>query len=122
VAAAGTPLRALVRRLVSFVETRAQLAANEFEEQAVRLFEIALWLLAALLLAGVALVLAALAVVLAFWDSHRVLASLLVAALFFGGGALCALTARKLLAQRPRFLATTLRELARDRDQVETPW
>lgn len=114
-------MRSLVRRAVSFVETRAQLAANEFEEQTVRLFEIGVWLLAALLLVGVALVLGSLAVVLAFWETHRVAAALLMAALFFGGGALCALTARRLLAQRPKFLAATLGELARDRERIEAP-
>jgi uncharacterized membrane protein YqjE len=114
-------MRSLARRLIGFIETRAQLAANEFEEQAVRFFEVAVWLLAALFLVGVALVMSALAVVLAFWETHRVLAAVLVAALFFGGGALCALAARKLLAQRPRFLAATLGELARDRERVEAP-
>lgn len=112
---AFSPVRGLVRALISFVETRAQIAATEFEEQALRLSEIALWALAGLFAAGIALVMLSLFAVLLFWDTHRILAAGMVGALWLAGAALCALVARARLRERPKFLSATLAELARDR-------
>ena len=108
------PLRALARTAVSFVSTRAQLAANELEEQVVRLLEILLWLAAAAFFAGVALLFVALVIVLAFWDSNRLLAAGLLATLFAAAAAGTALVARACMRERPKFLAATLAELRRD--------
>ena len=110
-----SPVRRLARALISFVETRARLAASEFEEQALRLSEVALWALAALFASGIALVMLSIFVVLLFWDDHRVLAAGLVAALWFAAAGACALVARARMRERPKFLAATLDELARDR-------
>ena len=118
---AFSPVRGLVRSLISFVETRAQIAATEFEEQALRLSEVALWALAALFAAGIALLMLSLFVVLLFWDTHRVLAAGLVGALWLGGAALSALVARSHLRARPKFLAATLAELAKDRARFAKP-
>lgn len=117
----SSPVRGLARALISFVETRARLAAGEFEEQALRLSEVALWALAALFAAGVALVMLSLFAVLLFWDSHRVLAAGLVGALWLAGAAACALVARARMRERPRFLSATLAELARDRSRFGGP-
>jgi len=115
------PVRELARTLLSFALTRTRLAATELEEQAVRLVEILIWLAAALLFLGVALVFVSVLVVLAFWDSNRLLAAGLLAALFVcvGGGA--ALIARIRLRERPKFLAATLTELERGRDTLGRP-
>ena len=118
---AFSPVRGLVRALISFVETRAQIAASEFEEHALRLSEVALWALAALFAAGIALVMLSLFAVLLFWDTHRVLAAGLVGALWLAGAALCALVARSRLRARPKFLAATLAELAKDRARFAKP-
>lgn len=116
-----SPVRGLARTLVSFVETRARLAASEFEEQALRLSEVALWALAALFAAGISLVVLSIFVVLLFWDSHRVLAAGLVGALWLAAAAACALVARSRMRERPRLLAATLDQLATDRSRFETP-
>ena len=114
-AAVPSPVRSLARALVAFAETRAQLAASEFEEQALRLSEIALWVLAGLFAAGVALVILSVLAVLLFWDTHRLLAAGLAGALWLAAAALCALVARTRMRERPAFLSATLAELARDR-------
>jgi len=49
-----TSVRELARSLLSIIETRARLAANELEEQAVRLVEITLWFSLAILFLSVA--------------------------------------------------------------------
>jgi uncharacterized membrane protein YqjE len=114
----GSSLRSALRTLLSFAETRARLAANEFEEQVLRVLEVAVWAAAALLLFAIALVFIALFIVLVFWDSNRLLAAGLVAAFFVAGGALSALMVRSGLAARPKFLAATLAELQKDRERM----
>ena len=115
------PVRELARSLLSFVLTRTRLAATELEEQALRLVEILLWLAVALFFLGIAIVFAALLVVLVFWDSNRLLAAGLLAALFVSIGAGAALIARQRLRERPKLLAATLAELERDRHTLGQP-
>lgn len=111
-------VRASLRTLLSFAETRARLAANELEEQVLRLAEVAVWAAAAMLFAVIGLVFLSLFVVLLFWDSNRLLAAGLVAAFFVIGGIASALMARAGLAARPKFLTATLAELKKDREKL----
>ena len=115
------PLREVARTLLSFAETRARLAATEFEEQAVRIAEIAVLAAAALFLLGLALLFTAMMVLFAFWNSNPVLAATLLAALFFGLAAAAVLVARMRMHERPKFLSATLAEIKKDREQVERP-
>ena len=118
-AASSLSVRASLRTLLAVAEARAQLAANELEEQALRLLEVAVWAAAALLLTAIALVFAALFVVLMFWDSNRLLAAGLVAGLFAASGAVSALMVRSGLAARPKLLAATLAEFQKDRQRAD---
>ena len=111
-------LRELARTLLSFTETRARLAATEIEEQAVRAVEILVWLAAALFLFGVTLLFLAIVILLLFWDSNRLLAAGLLAALFLGSGSAAALVARARMRERPKLLAATLAELELDRQRI----
>lgn len=113
--------RELARTLLSFAETRARIAATELEEQVARLAEILVWAAAALFFSGVALVFVAILIVLLFWDSSRVLATGLLAALFFGVAGVSALVARARLRERPKFLAATLAELKQDSERIARP-
>jgi uncharacterized membrane protein YqjE len=115
------PVRELARTLLSFVLTRTRLAATELEEQALRVVEILVWLGVALFFLGIAVVFAAVLVVLLFWDSNRVLAAGLLAALFVSIGIGAVLVARVRLHERPKLLAATLAELERDRDTLGRP-
>ena len=112
------PVRELARALLSFAETRVRIAATELEEQAVRLAEILIWIVAALFFAGVALVFVAILIVVMFWDSNRLLATGLLAALFTGIAGASALVARARLRERPKFLAATLAEIGQDRERI----
>ena len=112
------PARELAHVLLSFAETRTRLAATELEEQTLRLTEILLWLAVALFFFGIAVVFLALVIVLVFWDSSRLLATGLLAALFIIAGAASALLARVRMHERPRFLAATLAELRRDKERL----
>ena len=120
---AGSPssVRSALRTLLALVETRARLAANELEEQGLRILEVMVWAAAALLFFAIALILVALFVVLVFWDSNRLLAAGLVAGFFVAGGVVSVLMVRAGLAARPQFLAATLAELHKDREQAARP-
>jgi len=111
-------VRGAARSLIAFVETRARLAANECEEQVVRLAEIGVWLAAALFFFSLALVVASLCVVLLVPEPGRGLAAVLVALAWLIAAAVAAILARKRLAERPKFFAATLAELAKDRERV----
>ena len=104
------PVRELARTLLSFVLTPTRLV-----------IEVLVWLVVALFFLGVAVVFAAVLVVLLFWDSNRLLAAGLLAALFVAIGSGAALTARLRLRERPKLLAATLAELERDRDTLGQP-
>src|SRR6185436_3225458 len=106
--ASSSSVRSGLRTLLAFAETRASLAANEFEEQVLRILEIVVWAAAGLLLFVISLVFVALFVVLVFWDSNRLLAAGLVAGFFIAGAAVSALMVRSGLAARPKFLAATI--------------
>jgi uncharacterized membrane protein YqjE len=112
------PVREFARSLLSFAETRARIAATEVEEQLARLAEIWAWSVAALVLLVLAALFASFCIVLALWDTHRVLAAGLLAALYLAAGVGAALMARARARERPRFLAATLQELAKDRDHM----
>jgi uncharacterized membrane protein YqjE len=112
-------VRELARTALSIAETRAQLAAAELEEQALRWTEIALWAAFAAFFLGAALVFAAILVILVFWDSNRLAAAAIVAVLFVGAGGAAALLARARLRERPRLFGATLAELRKDRERIE---
>jgi uncharacterized membrane protein YqjE len=107
------------RTLLSYARTRAQLAANELEEQSLRFFEIALWALAALLAAGIGLVMAGVFIMVLYWDSGRLLAAGLLTLVYLGAAIAAAMVARKRLRERPRMLAMTLAELTKDGERLE---
>jgi uncharacterized membrane protein YqjE len=111
-------VREFARSLLSFAETRARIAASEIEEQLARLAEIWVWAVSAAVLLVLAVVMASAWIVLAFWDTHRVLAAGLLALLYLIAGIAALLVARARLRERPKFLAATLEELAKDREQL----
>ena len=119
--APSSMVRSTVRTLLSFAETRARLAANEFEEQLLRLLEVAAWAVAAVFFFAIAVLLVCLFIVLVFWDSNRILAAGLIAGLFVAGGGVSVLMVRSCLAARPKFLAATLAEFEKDRQRMGKP-
>lgn len=115
------PVGQFARTLLAFAETRTRLAATELEEQAARLAEILVWLAAALFFAASGLLFLSITIMLAFWDSHRLLTAGLLALAYVGAAGVAALVARARLRERPRFLAATLAELEKDRQRMSQP-
>jgi uncharacterized membrane protein YqjE len=100
--------------MLAMVETRMELAALEIEEESQRLLKFFMLALLSLILFGIAMVLVSLTIILVFWDSYRLQAALVLAALFGVAGTVAMMKLRKAFATRPRMLASTVAELNKD--------
>ena len=111
-------LKVLAATLIAIAHTRLELLSTELEEQWVWLSSMLVWTLVALFCAGVGVVLATLFVVLALWDTHRLLALGIPAILFLLGAALAWLVVRGKARAKPRLFAASLTELSKDRKEL----
>ena len=111
-------LSTFVGTMISVAHTRLQLLTTELQEEVQRAAELLVWAFIALFAAMLALFLGALTVIFVFWDTHRLLAALLMTAALLGIAALAALVLRAKLKSRPALLDETLAELAKDRDRL----
>jgi uncharacterized membrane protein YqjE len=105
--------------VVAMAQTRLELLTTELQEEIQQAAQVLLWAFVALFAAGVGLFLAALVVIFAFWDTHRLLVSIIVTGAFFAIAAFAAVHLSGKLRNRPRMLDATLTELARDRERLD---
>ena len=98
--------------------TRLELLTIELREEVHRTAEQLVLGLVAVLAAAAGVLFAGLAIIFAYWDTHRILAAVLVTFGFFAVAATTALVFRSRLRSRPRFLQATLTELERDEGQL----
>jgi uncharacterized membrane protein YqjE len=124
---AGGPISGLFKSLTSLVATvvaitqaRVELLTIELQQEINRAAGILVWAFVALFAAGSALLLAALGTIFVFWDTHRVLVSVLVTALFFLIALVATLMLLGKLRSKPALLQSTLAELAKDREQLKS--
>ena len=108
----------LAATLVGIAHTRLELLTTELQEEVQRAAQLLLWAAVALLTGMLALFVGALTVIFYFWDTHRLLAALVITGVFAVSAvlAVCMLFA-KLHGKQP-ILEATLTELARDREQL----
>lgn len=111
-------LRQMLGTFVGIAHTRIELLGTEVEEQVARLTSMLLWTIISLFLVFTTVVLAAVAVLVAFWDSNRILVAVLLAAVFAGAALLAFLRARAVAMGRPRLFQATLEELAKDSERL----
>jgi uncharacterized membrane protein YqjE len=105
--------------LVAIAHTRIELLTTELQQEMHRVAEIMVWTVIALLAAGIGLFMAALVTVFVFWDTHRLLASIVVTGMFFAIAAVALLVLRAKVKSRPRLLEGTLAELATDASHLK---
>ena len=91
----------LLAKIIAIAQTRLELLTTELQEEMHRVAEILVWTIVALLAAGMGLFLASLAIIFAFWDTHRVLASVLVTAAFFAIAIVAAFMLRDKVRSKP---------------------
>ena len=111
-------LKVLAGTLLAIAHTRLELFSTEIEEQRVWLSSMLVWTLVALFCAGVGVVLVTLFVVIALWDTHRLLALGIPAILFLLGAALAWLVVLGKARAKPRLFTASLGELSKDRKEL----
>jgi uncharacterized membrane protein YqjE len=111
-------LKRLVRSAVELVRTRLELLSLDVEEAKLRLLSTLLLGAVALFCFSLGLAMGAFWLVVAFWDTHRMLVLGLLTGGFLGGG-LLALAALAWRAKKgPRLFEATLAELEKDREAL----
>lgn len=111
-------LRQLLGTLAGIAQTRIELLGTEVEEQVARLTSMLLWTIVSLFLAFTTVVLIAVTILVAFWDTNRILAAILLAAGFAVLALISCLRVRAVARGRPHLFQATLEELAKDRDRL----
>ncbi len=111
-------LTALAASLVAIAYTRLDLLSSDLEEERAHLFSLVLLALVALFCLGVGVLLATLLLVVAFWDTHRLLVLATLTGLFLTAGAAAWGYAVHKARTKPRLFAASMSELLKDRQQL----
>ncbi|MBS0310962.1 MAG: phage holin family protein [Proteobacteria bacterium] len=111
-------LKGLAASLIAIVHTRLDLLSTELEEERARLASVLVMLFVALFCIGIGVVLLVFLIVVAFWESHRLLALAGLTAFFLVGGATAIGFARHRLRTKPKLFAASLAELSKDREHL----
>lgn len=108
-------LRGLAATGLVLLRTRLELLAVEIQEEKARVVGLVAYSIATVLLLGAGTIFLAVFVTVLLWESNRLLALGIFAALFLGGGVICLLAVRRLAAMPSSLFAASLAELAKDR-------
>ncbi len=108
-------LKNLASTLVAVVETRLKLLANELHAEKLRLAQLGLFAAAAMFFFALGLLMLTLLAIVAFWDSHRLLAIGVFAGIYLLVGVAFGVTVIRRATQRSRVFEDSLQELAKDR-------
>jgi len=111
-------LTTLAATLVAIVHTRLDLLSTDLEEEREHLLSLLVLALAGLFCLGVGVVLATILLVVAFWDTHRLLALGSLAGCFLAAGMAAWMFAMHKARTKPRLFAASLSELFKDRQQL----
>ncbi|MGH8263324.1 MAG: phage holin family protein [Steroidobacteraceae bacterium] len=111
-------MRSLASTSLGLIHTRVELIGVELEQELWRARSLLTWALAVLLLALLAIGFAGIALIAAFWDTHRVLACVLVVAVLLALTLIAAGFLLKTLNSKPRLFEATLAQLEQDADAL----
>lgn len=110
----------LLATVIGLAQTRLELLTTELQEEIHRAAGLLVWGFIALLSAGVGLVFVGITVIIAFWDTDRVLAAIFVTAAILTLAAIAVVVLVVRIRGRPRLLDATRAELAKDRAELES--
>lgn len=111
-------VRTLLGTCLGIAQTRLELLATELEEERLRLAKMLWYGFLILFFLGGGILLLTLLVIVAFWDSHRLMALALAAAIYLGIALLCFVWLRRQAGHKPRLFAASLAELGKDRIEL----
>ncbi len=106
---------------VDLLRTRIEIISTELEEAKIRIEQMVLLAVVSIFCVSFGLLLLTLFVVLLFWDSYRLPVLGGFALLYLGIGIGAVLTMKKKAKETPKIFATTMQELAKDRDHMAIP-
>ncbi len=112
-------IKALTSTLVAIVHTRLELLSTDLEEDRERLMSLVILSLIALFSLVIAVVLVTITIVIAFWDSYRVLALASISGVFIIVGIATWLAAVRQAKKKPKIFAASLLELVKDRQHLD---
>jgi uncharacterized membrane protein YqjE len=112
-------LKALSANLLGTLQTRLELLAVDVAEERARLTTLLALVLVSLFSLGVGVVLLALLIVVALWESHRLVALAALISFFLVTGVAVGWLAIYRLRNSPRLFDASIAELAKDREQLE---
>jgi len=105
---------------LAIAHTRLELLTTEIEEELHRAAEILLWTFVVIFFGGITVLMLAFVVVIAYWEEHRLLAAAMTAGLFLLITVVALLVVRAKVRSRPKLLASTIDEIRRDREALES--
>ena len=111
-------LRNLAATLVAMAQTRLELLSTEVEEERLRLLQLLLRASLALFFSALGIIMMTLFVVILFWDTHRVLVTILFGVLYLAIGLVLWLVVRNQARGKSKVFSTSIAELAKDREQL----
>jgi len=111
-------LKSLAATLFAIMHTRLDLLSTELVEERAHAFSLLVWVTTTLFFIGVGVVLTTILLVVAFWDSDRLLVLGLLAGLFATMGLAAGAVALHKVRTKSRPFATSLTELYKDRLQL----
>jgi uncharacterized membrane protein YqjE len=111
-------LRNLAATLVAVIQTRVEILKTELEEEKLRIGQTVLLAIVSIIFASLGVILLAVLVVVLFWDTHRVTVLLSLTGVFFGGALVAGWCCRMKAKAGTKLFATSVSELAKDRDQL----
>lgn len=112
-------IKALTSTLVAIVHTRLELLSTDLEEDRERLMSLVILSLIALFSLVIAVVLVTITIVIAFWDSYRVLALASISGVFIIVGIATWLAAVRQAKKKPKIFVASLLELVKDRQHLD---
>jgi len=113
-------LRRLLAGVVAIAQTRLELVTTELAAEIQRAVGVLLWAAIALFFGGISVLMIAITIVVATPEPWRWLSAGLVAVAFVAAAVGAALVVRRQVRDRPPFLASSLGELRRDREALES--
>jgi len=111
-------LTTLAASLVAIAHTRLDLLSSDIEEEREHFFSLLVLALTALFCLGIGVLLATLLLVVAFWDTYRLLVLGTLAGLFLAAGIAAWQIALHKARAKPRLFAASMSELLKDRQQL----
>jgi len=111
-------LSALAATLLAIAQTRLELLSTDLEDERAHLASLLVWALGALFCLGIGVVLTALLIVVAFWDTQRLVVLGSLAGFFLVAGIAAWAYARHQARTKPRLFAASLSEFQKDRQQL----